>query len=85
MSKLREKLKERAEIELRGIVSDAGSALDGLHPAVTAEDVATLVIGGRTATLEKKVILRMATAMENELVEQFNSQDDLPLGKKETL
>ncbi len=86
MSKLREKLKDRAEIELSAIVHDASSALDGLHPDVQGADIATLIYSNRTATLRKKVISRMVARLEDELVAKFDNQQDLPLAdKKETL
>ncbi len=79
MSKLRERLKERAEIVLDDIVNDAFSALEGLHPQVGASDIAALAFNTRSASLKKKVIGRMVAAMEDELVEKLNNQQDLPL------
>ncbi len=81
--RLREKLRQKSEIELAGITRDAGAALEGLHPAVTGEEVAKLAFGTRTATLEKAVIGRMISAMEDEIVENYSSQFNLVLDPKD--
>ena len=82
MSKLRERLKERAEIVLDDIVNDAFSALEGLHPQVGASDIAALAFNTRSASLKKKVIGRMVAAMEDELVEKFTKQRDLTIDEE---
>ena len=74
MSKLREKLKTKAQLELGAIVRDASSALEGLHPEVSAEEIAALAFSKRTATLEKKVISRMIAKMEEEVLDQYVAQ-----------
>lgn len=79
MNELREKLKQKAEIELGAITRDAASAIEGLHPAVTGEEVATLAFGKRTATLKKAVIGRMVSAMEAEILEQYSEQFEIVL------
>ena len=76
MSKLREKLKERAEIELNAVVHDAASALEGLHPQVQGADIAALAFNFRSATIRKKVIGRMVAAMEDEYAEAIEAQND---------
>ena len=82
MSKLRKKLKDDAAIELESIVSDASAALDGLHPALNCDDVARLIFGNRTATLSGKIINKMADHAEAELLDKYNTQQDLPIDDK---
>jgi hypothetical protein len=82
MMKLREKLRQKAEIELAGLVSET-SALEGLHPAVTGEEIAQLAFGKRTATLKKAVIGRMIAHDEEEITEKFSEQFDLTWDDKD--
>lgn len=82
--KLRDKLRQKAEIELAGLVSET-SALEGLHPAVSGEEIAQLAFGKRTATLKKAVISRMIAHMEDEIVEKYSEQFEIVLDPKESL
>lgn len=75
--KLKEKLKQKAEIELGAITRDAASALEGIHPAVTGDEIATLAFNKRTATLKKAVIRRMVAHMEEEILQQYSEQFEI--------
>ena len=73
--KLKERLRLKAELELNGVVADAGSALDGLHPAIMGEEIAALAFNKRTTTLRKSVIARMVARAEDELSEQVGEEN----------
>ena len=84
MKELREKLKNQAAIELADMVSDmqkAAKKICGNNAAVHSNKLIRLAVGGRTASLRKRLIGEMIRRAADDLLKQYNDQQELPLGK----
>ena len=87
MSKLRQKLKEGAELRLEQMLKDGGDALTEITSGANlwATDIAKLMCSKRTDTLRAKLINRLADEAETELLEKYNTQLDLTDNKGDSL
>lgn len=81
MSKIREKLKEKATESLAAMVDHGRDELEGvcMHSGVTAEELARLIGNTRTGTLETDLTRKLVNQYEDQLIKDFNTQEDLPL------
>ena len=84
MKELHAKLKADAVSELTALITEGGKALAKITDSVDGTDrysLARLIVGGRTASMEKAVLSRMVRAKGNELLDVYNKQQELPLQK----
>ncbi len=82
MKELHKKLKTDATAELSALITEGSKALAKITDTVDGTDrysLARLIVGGRTASMEKAVLSRMVKAKGEKLLEQYNTQQDLPL------
>ena len=86
MKELQAKLKADAVSELTALITEGSKALAKITNTVDGTDrysLARLIVGGRTASMEKAVLSRMVKAKGVKLLEQYNKQLDLPLSEDE--
>jgi len=82
MKELHAKLKTDAVSELTTLIETGNDALGKIAhpvPGIDRYSLARLIVGGRTASVEKAVVARMVRAKGNELLEMYSNQQDLPL------
>ena len=81
MSKLREKLKERATTQLSDSVDKVLKVAVSIQDAtgIDAEELLKIAAGGRCKMMSESNIRHLMSIAEEELAEQYNTQDDLPL------
>ena len=83
MKELREKLKRKADNDLQQLFEAGYKALLAVckNTVVDVEELARMVAGGRTDSLHKKVKLRIVKGLADDLLKQYDSQQELPLKK----
>ena len=76
---LRAKLKERAEKRLVVVVDESAEAIAKIleDTGISVFEVAKILSSHRSETIRGKLIRRMATRFEDEMIEEFNKQQDL--------
>ena len=81
MNKLREKLKERAEKQLNASVKRILLLANTIQDdtGIDAEDLLKIAAGGRCKTIEEANVRHLMSIAEDELLEKYNTQEDLPL------
>ena len=84
MKELREKLKANAVSVLTRMTDEASTALGKIAAkgGVNRYELARLVVGGRVASVEKRIISRMVKNEANALLKQYMDQQELPLEEK---
>ncbi len=86
MKELREKMKADAVSELTELVDKGSVELGRLANPIDGLDrysLARLIVGGRTASIEKAVISRMVKAKGLKLLDQYKAQQqELPLDEE---
>jgi hypothetical protein len=87
MKKLHDKIRVIAQGKLDTMIDEASGAIDKIidGTALTRQAMARLVQGHRTDTAYKAAVKKLADVVIGDLIEEFNSQQELPLAKKETL
>ncbi len=78
MRELREKLKANANVELNQMIEKGAEAMVEItnpgESAVSPNDLARLVVGGRTGSLRKAVVSKMTRAIEAELLKRYTER-----------
>ena len=84
MKDLHAKLKADALSELTAVVEKGSTELGKITDPVAGLDrysLARLIVGGRTASMEKAALSRMVKAKGEKLLEMYSKQQELPLGE----
>ena len=73
---LRQELKKQAIERLANIRKNTYLAVEQIaqNSGLTPTDLAKLVVGGRTDTLEKEMVKQLVRMAEDDLLEQYNKQ-----------
>jgi len=84
MSKLRQELRDKAGKDLTEMVEEVLKTADAVTQSTSlgSYDLLRLASGGRTATLQHKMVTELADDLEVGLLLLYNTQQDLPLKDK---
>lgn len=81
MQELRKKMQSHARSDLAAMTRTGRDALARIaeDSAITSGELARMIVGGRTGSLEKELIGRMVKTVSDDLYDRYLDQQSLPL------